>query len=161
MNYEPEILNLSFELNKALQPLDDIFGNKEIRLEINVDEVHLAYCDPIMLGLLLTNLLTNAVKFSHRGGKVEINSTNEGTGTVVEVKDSGVGIGKAEIEKLFRIEIQYSTEGTEGERGSGLGLILGRKIIDKNRGKIWVESELGKGSSFKFMLPDKPAEYKT
>jgi len=71
----------------------------------------------------------------------------------VSVSDNGVGISKADIEKLFKIDQSYSTSGTKNEKGTGLGLILCKEFVKKHGGKIWVESEVGKGSDFKFTLP--------
>lgn len=71
----------------------------------------------------------------------------------MEIKDSGIGIEKENIDKLFRMDVSFSMPGTNSEKGSGLGLLLCKEILDKHNGKIWVESKFGKGSSFKFIFP--------
>lgn len=106
-----------------------------------------------MLGAILRNLLSNAVKFTKPGGKIIISLEEKEDDFIFSVKDHGVGIKKADMEKLFRIDKSYSTKGTNNEQGSGLGLILCKEFIEKHGGHIEVESEEGKGSTFRFNIP--------
>ena len=106
-----------------------------------------------MIGTILRNLFSNAIKFTHPGGEIVISADSGVEGLVVSVADNGIGIKKENIEKLFRIDTQFTTTGTQNEEGTGLGLILCKEFINKHNGTIWVESEEGKGSDFKFWIP--------
>jgi len=101
----------------------------------------------------LRNLISNAIKFTPKKGKVEVNALTNDKYAEISVSDNGTGMTKETTAKLFRIDANLSTQGTENERGTGLGLILCKEFVEKNGGKIWVESESGKGSTFKFILP--------
>ena len=102
---------------------------------------------------ILRNLITNAIKFSYSGKNVIINAKDSGNDVVISVKDEGVGISKKNIERLFKVEENISTEGTEKEMGSGLGLILCHGFVKMNKGTIWVISNEDKGSTFFISLP--------
>jgi signal transduction histidine kinase len=105
-----------------------------------------------MLETILRNLIGNALKFTHKGGGVTVSSKRENGSVIISVKDSGIGIDKDNFDKLFRNDIKYSNPGTEREGGTGLGLLLCKEFVEKHGGKIWVESELEKGSTFSFSL---------
>jgi signal transduction histidine kinase len=112
-------------------------------------------CDADMITTILRNLISNAIKFSVSGKKISViidNHLEDDNYVVFSVKDQGVGIDAETIEKLFRIDTKVSTKGTSGEPGTGLGLILCKEFIDKHHCKIWVESELGVGTEFKFTM---------
>ncbi|MDP3432408.1 MAG: ATP-binding protein, partial [Bacteroidota bacterium] len=99
-------------------------------------------------------LLSNAVKFTGKDGKITVKSKTISNDMIeISVHDSGVGISDNNVEKLFKIDEKVSLKGTEGEPSAGLGLLLCKEFVEKNGGKIWVESELGKGSTFSFSLP--------
>ncbi|MCK5169035.1 MAG: HAMP domain-containing histidine kinase, partial [Bacteroidales bacterium] len=106
---------------------------------------------------VIRNLLSNSIKFSHKNSQIEINSKILPDSNTIEisVKDPGVGIPKENINKLFKIETTFSTYGTEKEKGTGLGLILCKELVEKNNGTIWVESNENGGSTFYFTLPIK------
>jgi signal transduction histidine kinase len=107
-----------------------------------------------MVDTVIRNLVSNALKFTGTGGVVEISARqDDGQYVEVAVADTGIGISKEGIAKLFRIDDQYINVGTAGERGTGLGLILCKDLVEKNGGRIWVESELGKGTTFRFTIP--------
>jgi signal transduction histidine kinase len=110
-----------------------------------------------MLNTILRNLLSNALKFTPEGGKVIIHARRDDNAVVVSVQDTGTGIGEEDVDKLFRIDVKYSSVGTNNERGTGLGLILCKEFIQHHGGKIWVESRLHEGSTFFFSLPDPSA----
>jgi signal transduction histidine kinase len=102
---------------------------------------------------IVLNLLTNAVKFTPTGGKVTLVATRDGTGIVVAVKDSGVGIAPADQARVFEEFAQGTPAATAEQEGTGLGLTLSRKLVELHGGRIWVESEVGRGSTFSFTLP--------
>ena len=118
-----------------------------------IDKSILGYADPNILSLVLRNLILNAIKFTESGGKIEVNAHPNGNEIVVSVSDNGIGIKPEAKQSLFEKTSSYSTHGTANEKGTGLGLILCREFVEKNGGKIWMESELGKGSTFFFTLP--------
>jgi signal transduction histidine kinase len=109
--------------------------------------------DRKMVDFVLRNLLANALKYVHKGGEVVVRIVKEAGFFVVSVEDNGVGITGDNLQKLFRIDGKVKTSGTMNEQGTGLGLIICREFIELNGGKIWVESEAGKGSRFSFTLP--------
>jgi signal transduction histidine kinase len=111
------------------------------------------YADKEMISSVFRNLLSNSIKFSNPGGKVHISVSEQDHKAAVEVIDSGVGMKKETIEKLFRIGENVSTPGTQREYGTGLGLILVKEFISIHGGEIQVRSEVGKCSSFKVVLP--------
>lgn len=106
-----------------------------------------------MLKTILRNLVSNALKYTSANGTVEIKTVSLADGIEITVKDTGTGIKKEDIEKIFKVGSNYSRRGTENEIGTGLGLLLCKEFVVKHGGKIWVESEEGKGSEFKFILP--------
>ena len=106
-----------------------------------------------MITTVIRNLLSNSLKYTLSGGEVKLYSSVNDNEIELTVEDNGVGIRKEDIHKLFRIDINFSTNGTNSETGTGLGLILCKEFVEKNGGKIWVESEQGIGSKFKFTLP--------
>jgi signal transduction histidine kinase len=106
-----------------------------------------------MLEMVIRNLITNAIKFTPENGKVRISVTEKNHDLLVEVSDNGVGISPEDQAKLFRIDTNFSNKGTMGEGGTGLGLIICKEFIEKNNGRIWVNSNPGAGSSFFFTIP--------
>jgi signal transduction histidine kinase len=109
--------------------------------------------DKNMIKTIVRNLISNAIKFTRRNGKVEVKALIYNRHVEISVSDSGIGMTKESIAKLFRLDGNPSTRGTENEKGTGLGLFLCKEFIEKHGGKIWVESEPGKGSVFRFNLP--------
>lgn len=105
-----------------------------------------------MLKTIIRNLVSNAIKFSQAGGSIEISTRKDGDMVEVSVKDSGVGIKKEDQEKLLRPNTHFTTYGTSNEKGSGLGLMLCKDFVELHGGKLWFESEEGKGTTFFFTL---------
>ncbi len=103
---------------------------------------------------VIRNLVSNAIKFTPAGGTITLGVKKNGQTLEVSVADTGVGMSKEVMDKLFRIDTKMTTKGTADEKGTGLGLILCKDFIEKNGGRIWVESEVGKGSIFRFTLPN-------
>jgi signal transduction histidine kinase len=99
----------------------------------------------------MRNLLANAVKFTPTGGQVTLNITPcDGNGYTISIADTGIGMSNTELQELFRIDRRYSRQGTSGETGTGLGLIVCRELLEKHKTTLHVESEEGKGSRFWF-----------
>ena len=112
----------------------------------------IAYADPKMVYAVFRNLLSNALKFTNTGGTITVSARSHGDTVEIAVTDTGIGMSQEQREKLFRIDVKSSTPGTASEEGTGLGLILCKELIEKNGGEIGVESEPGKGSTFRFTL---------
>ncbi len=160
LKFQPEPIDLYVLINEIIEYYSQAAKKKFINLFSNLEGHLIAYADKYMLSTVLRNLVSNAIKFTVEGGTVVVNAREiidiEGFGNKileVSVEDTGIGIEKERIEHIFNMEGNYSTKGTGGELGTGLGLILCKEFIEKHGGKIWVESELGKGSIFKFIIP--------
>ena len=138
----------------SLQVQADI---KNIHILDNILENELIYADKNMITTVLRNLISNAIKFTNNGGSIIISSKKQKNSDFIEisVEDTGVGIPKDTIDELFLIDKNTSTEGTENETGTGLGLILCKEFVEQHNGKIWAKSEIGKGSEFVFTMPNK------
>jgi signal transduction histidine kinase/uncharacterized protein HemY len=128
-------------------------SNKNIELKDEVPEDIEVYADLQMLTLIIRNLISNALKFTPEGGSVTIKAVDKYSMIEISVIDTGLGISTNNAEKLFKIETHFTTQGTGNESGTGLGLILVKEFVEKNKGKISFSSEPGKGSIFTFTLP--------
>jgi signal transduction histidine kinase len=106
-----------------------------------------------MIGSVLQNLITNAIKFTKVGGSISIKAVAENDTLNVAVSDEGIGMNEEQINNLFKLDKPASKRGTEGEVGTGLGLIICKEFIELHNGKIWAESTLGKGTNFQFSIP--------
>ena len=153
MKYEPVVFNVKEELENVTQMFQSNLKNKNISLNIDASDDLVLFADRDMFWLLIRNLIANAIKVTAKGGKIGIFTKDDIDSVEFEVRDNGVGIEEEDVPKLFQLSSHFTTEGTENESGTGLGLILCKEIIDKHNCKIWVESELGEGSSFKFTMP--------
>ncbi len=152
-DFNPEKINLWAEVEEVRNLLMMNANNKNITLHNEINRDCLVFADENMIRSVLHNLLSNAIKFTNPGGYVKFRASLAGNFYVVNVIDNGVGIDQNDIGKIFAIGIQYSTNGTSNEKGTGLGLTLCKEMIEKHGGSIWVESKVGAGSSFRFTLP--------
>jgi len=160
MNILPEELLLSDLISANVELLYHRSSQKKIQIINEVTNPVNVYADKNMINSVLLNLLSNAVKFTNRNGTVVINAKNKGNEMFeISVKDSGVGINKSIIDKLFKVGGKTGTKGTEGELSTGLGLLLCKEFVEKNGGKIWAESEEGVGSTFYFTLPERNGDF--
>ena len=153
MPFYPEKLNLEEIALLTITTLKQKADLKKIKLISNAPDKILATCDRAMISTVIRNLVSNAIKFTYEGGEIEVSILDKEFYIETSVKDNGTGISQDNIKKLFNIESPISANGTAGEKGTGLGLLLCKEFVEKHRGKIWVESELGKGSTFYFSLP--------
>jgi len=149
---EPEVFDISLLANSTINLLKNNAEKKSIDLINSIAPRTLVYADQQTISSVVQNLLSNAIKFTPRDGKIEIGYKINKANVEIFVADTGIGIKDEDKEKLFRIDTHLTTSGTEKEEGSGLGLILCKELVEKNHGKIWVESKLGKGSTFFFSL---------
>ncbi len=148
-----EVINIHKIVEESIENFTVFSSSKNIAIVNDVSKHTQVHADLNHLQFLLRNLLNNAIKFSQRQGVVTIFAYEDERFTVIAVKDKGVGISPEKQSYLFDIHSNFTTEGTQGEKGTGLGLILCKEFAEKNGGKIWVESEVGKGSTFYFTLP--------
>ena len=153
--FEPSNINLESIFNKALKILKPTAEKKKISLNLITNDIKIIYADSNMLNTIIRNLISNAIKFTKRGGKINISAEKKDKEVIIIVADNGVGMTKKTLDKLFDITQKVSTFGTENESGTGFGLILCKEFVEIHGGRIWAESKEGKGSSFKFTLPFK------
>lgn len=146
-------INLTAAIRQVVSLFKTISKAKRITLNNHVSEITSVYADEDMIKTVLRNLISNAIKFTFPGGKVNISLINEDNCVIVAVKDNGQGIKQDLQSKLLKDDEHITTYGTNNEKGSGLGLILCRDFIKLNKGKFWFESEEGKGTAFYFSLP--------
>jgi signal transduction histidine kinase len=153
IDFTPEVFDLAeiLELNKNL--FESLAKNKEINVAVGNNPVCLVRAHKQSINTVVRNLVSNAIKFSNKGGAVTLEQRIEGNNILVSVTDTGLGMSQQVIDKLFRLDKKYSTNGTANEKGTGLGLILCKDFIEKNGGQIQVISQPGKGSTFSFLLP--------
>jgi PAS domain S-box-containing protein len=153
MKYEPAHFSLNSRINQIIKLFEHIAANKKITLSNKMSGNTIAFADEDMISSVLQNLISNALKFTNAGDEVFITNNNYTDRLEILVKDTGIGIKPNDIDKLFRIDVNHSTYGTNQEKGSGLGLILCKEMVEKNHGTISVESQLGEGTTFKVTLP--------
>jgi len=156
--FNPEILKLLPMAKESLATIMEPAKNKEIELTINIPEETAVLTDKNMLQTILRNFVSNAVKFTPKRGQISVSAkTIDDKIVEIAISDSGIGMNHEMVENLFRPDVQMNRKGTEGEPSTGLGLLLCKEFIEKQDGKIWVESQEGKGSTFYFTIPC-PAE---
>jgi ligand-binding sensor domain-containing protein/signal transduction histidine kinase len=155
MPFKPEKILLSAFVASELELFDNMLTEKNIDLRLFFEEKDLRIvADKNMLSTILRNFVSNAIKFTNHGGKIAINVRVTENSTLFEIIDSGIGIPENEIDKLFRLDLDFKREGTNKEKGTGMGLVLCNEFIQKHNGKVWVESAEGKGTTFFFTIPE-------
>lgn len=152
MNYSPKPVRIDELISDSMMILSPIAQNKEINLSWEVNSDITATIDPNMINSVLQNLVTNAIKFTERGGSVTVKAFAESDQLKFIISDSGVGMSEEQIMKLFKLNKTSSARGTDDEVGTGLGLIICKEFIELHHGKIWVESTPGQGSDFCFSV---------
>ena len=154
INYTPNELSLSTIVTENIDQINQRAIQKGITIQNEIPENQKVLADERMINTILRNLLSNAVKFTRSGGEVTISSKMTNDDSIeISVQDTGIGISDINVAKLFKLDEKVSTIGTDNESSTGLGLLLCKEFVEKHAGKIWVESELEKGSTFSFSLP--------
>jgi len=149
-----ERLNVVEVLNNSFEPIHEYAKNKSIALIIDIPSGLEVGADKNMLESVLRNLLSNALKYTPREGKVTVSARSTANGFVeIKVTDTGIGMEESMLRDLFKIDVHNSRKGTEGEPSAGLGLLLCSDFVAKMNGKIWVESAVNQGSTFFLLLP--------
>jgi PAS domain S-box-containing protein len=154
IDYIPKKFDISKTMNKTINILKGNLQKKNINLINEIKENTIAEADEFMIQSVLQNILSNAIKFTNPGGKIRIYDYKTDEKYLLTFEDNGVGIPSDVIPGLFKIDSHYTTHGTDNEEGTGLGLILCRELIERNGGKISVESNRDKGSKFTIELND-------
>jgi signal transduction histidine kinase len=153
IRYNPESINLAELVNDTIALHASSADTKNIKLNYNTQEEVVASCDAEMIRLVLRNLVSNGIKYTREGGEVSIILEKKENSVTVSVEDNGIGMPADYSEHLSSIGERLTTPGTRGEKGTGLGLILCRDFIHRNRGEFKIESREGNGSRFVFTLP--------
>ena len=154
IKFKPFAFELKDLVNETTELLQENANRKEITIRTDIPpDGLLVYADRNMIFTVLRNLISNAIKYTTEFGTININASANHTECKVVVSDTGVGIKQENIGKLFEIDEHHTTSGTNNEKGTGLGLILCKEFVEKNKGKLIAESTLGKGSDFVFTIP--------
>lgn len=159
IGFSPVPVLLGKFVSENMEVMAPIAQNKEIDLTWQVDEGLRTQLDKNMISSVIQNLVTNAIKFTPRGGKVTLTATAQGDKIKFDVADNGIGMDQEQLSKTFKLTKDYRTQGTDKEEGSGLGLIISKEFVEAHHGMIGVESTPGEGSRFWFEIPlTAPAE---
>ncbi len=154
IHFEPTQFMLASTTQEIIDLVQTSASNKNILLESDVPADIRVFADKNMINTVIRNLLLNAVKFTRNGGRISLSARNIDHVVEIAVTDNGIGISPENFKKLFCIDCNVVSYGTEGEQGTGLGLILCKEFVEKNAGKIRVESEQGVGSTFTVSIPE-------
>lgn len=149
----PEIFDLGEVVLEIKGLLNVIAGKKQITIHHTPFSSTQVFADRSMLGTILRNLVSNAIKFTREGGDIFITAEKRTEDVLISVRDNGIGIESSRLSTLFRMDQSQSTFGTHNEKGTGLGLILCKEFVERHGGSMWATSEAGKGSTFSFTLP--------
>ncbi len=153
LNIKPQLININELLQESVQLIRQNAISKKIVIENVTQEQISTSVDGNMMRTVFRNLLMNAVKFTATGGRITCNILRNEHNIIIEIADTGIGMSKKMLEDLFVLPTQKSSYGTANEKGSGLGFAICKDFVHKHNGRIEVESELGKGSTFKVILP--------
>lgn len=152
IEFNPEYFEIAELINETILLLTPIAERKSILITKKLPQKKIIYADKNMMSTVLRNLISNAVKYTYPDGTITISAQEDQNMLTISVTDTGIGIPSHSIEKIFHIDNDYSTVGTQKEKGTGLGLILCKEFIEKHGGEIWVESVEGEGSTFSFTI---------
>ena len=152
----PMTFQLMPKLSESLSSISELASKKEIGIDNNIPENLTVYADEKMFESIIRNLSSNAVKFTPKGGKISFTAKPTSDDWIeISIQDTGIGMSQEVVKNLFKLDADTSRKGTNNEPSTGLGLIICKEFVEKHGGKLWVESEEGKGSTFYFVLPAK------
>lgn len=156
--FSPQKIKLTDYINKVFKTLTETASLNTINLHHEIDTDASVFADGKMLISIIQNIVSNAIKHTGKGGNISVSAKRKQDKIIIQVKDTGVGMSKDIIEKLFTPQMKTLSETRKKNKGAGIGLLLVKGFLEKNGGEIWVESIEGEGSSFYFTLPiEKPA----
>jgi signal transduction histidine kinase len=154
IGFNPEYIDVYSLILESVEFSNDSALQKSITILYDPSQHHRVLADRYMISTVVRNLISNAIKYSFPKSQINIDCKPGQNDLIVSVKDNGTGMNESVINSLFRVDSGISTAGTQQEKGTGLGLILCKEFVEKHGGKIWVESEVGKGSTFSFTIPN-------
>jgi len=153
ITYRPSDIELNSVITDIIHTFKAEIIYKRINIEVQVYNELYVYADIEMIELVLQNLVSNAIKFCHKHGLVQISANEQEQEITISVEDNGIGIEAEDIQKLFRLDVEFKRTGTYGEVGSGMGLILAKEYVTRHGGRIWIESKVNQGTKVFFTLP--------
>jgi signal transduction histidine kinase len=153
ISFKPQKWNLLKTVNDCVIIQKDTIDKKNINIEVVIGENLEIYADKNILQSIIRNILSNAIKFTQRGGQIKIEGKQDSNNTIVSITDSGIGMDSIMKEDIFQNDTKNNRKGTGNEPSTGLGLVLCKEFVEKHGGEIWVESEVNKGSTFYFNIP--------
>jgi len=154
MNFSPEKINVKQTTTACIEVLKESAHKKKIKINYSLPEDLEIYADSHMFETVIRNLISNAIKFTPKSGEINVSATTTTDNNIeIKIRDTGIGMNKELIDRLFLLNEKTNRKGTEGEPSTGLGLFLCKEFIEKHNGKLWVESEEGKESTFSFTIP--------
>jgi signal transduction histidine kinase len=153
IDFNPKEVNLYDIVSKVINVFIPMAVSKNIELTSEIKKDTIVTADEDMLTIILQNLISNAIKYSYKNSQVKVTDNYSGGKHCITIIDNGVGLTKEAIEKIFKFDSKYSVPGTEGETGSGIGLMIISEMLKRHSGELTVESKINIGSSFTFSLP--------
>ncbi len=156
LSCKPVETRIAYVLQDALHVLSSRIEAKNHTIVNHIPEELSINCDPDLTKSILINLINNAIKFTAKQGLIELYSEMEKDQVRIYIRDNGIGIKQANVQELFNLGAEVKRKGTDGELGTGLGLVMVKNFVEMQHGSISVESEEGKGSLFMFTLPLSP-----
>lgn len=155
IRFKPEIISINHVFTEVLNVLKEQAVKKNISVETKISQEMKWEADKNMLTSILRNLVSNAIKFTPCEGKIKISARQTDHSLEISVSDNGIGMPEDALKKLFLNDFNETKKGTENEKGSGLGLALCKEFVEMHGGKIWAESQVNKGTTITFSIPDK------
>lgn len=153
LSFHPTTFQLKYLIEEVLTLLNAAIKLKDINVNLKCDNDVLIYADNNMLSTIVRNLMTNAIKFTNSQGNITIDTRENKDSTIIAIEDDGVGMTKEYIDNIFNIDLIKSNSGTRNEKGTGLGLILCKELVERHKGKIEIDSDLDVGSKIRVILP--------
>ena len=154
INFNPQIKNLYDFVLFSLELIQNNADQKNITISLNIEKNIHVKVDPLLLRSIIQNLITNSIKFTPEGGEITVSASKKSKSFIeISIADTGIGMPEEVRSKIFSDESVMTKPGAGRDKASGLGLILVKDFVEKHKGKVWVESESGKGTTFYFTLP--------
>lgn len=151
--FNPTKFNLKALFHTNLMHFKKNIDDKNIQIKNNIDNDLTIFADKNMMGTIIRNLISNGIKFTPKNGEISICSAKFNSSIQLKIKDTGIGINQETLEKLFKIEETISTQGTFGEKGHGLGLIICKELVEIHKGEISIQSKPHEGTTILINLP--------
>ena len=156
----PKVVSINKLVDNSINLLSELAANKGIEIKNELTEKPMGFFDENHIDVVIRNLISNAIKFTPQQGTITIKATEEKKFWRIQVSDTGIGIDRRTQRKLFQENSNVTTYGTNNEKGTGLGLSLCKEMVERNKGKIWVESLPNSGSTFYFTIPKVVKKYR-